>query len=209
MGSQAGQTFLKKKKKKKDFIYLFLETGEGRDRGRETSRAPLTGDLAGNPGMCPDQNGIVGLQDDVQPTEPQQSGQGQIFLTESSVLTLNYTLAIPALPQSVQVCLSSAGSIFLALNGACASEDISWHIRVRAGGRDRRLGKQVEKCPVGQENPQRMQDCGSNGKWPRGGKELGQGVGNCNPEGLLALGTKEATLGARPGSSNRVFSEGG
>ena len=52
-----------------DFIYLFLERGEGRekDRGREggregkkhqcvvASRVPPTGDLASNPGMCPAQ----------------------------------------------------------------------------------------------------------------------------------------------------------
>ena len=42
----------------KDFIYLFLERGEGRERGRETSmcgcpsHAP-PGDLACNPGLCP------------------------------------------------------------------------------------------------------------------------------------------------------------
>ena len=42
------------------FIYLPLDRGEGRKRGRETSMcgclssAPPTGDLARNPGMCPD-----------------------------------------------------------------------------------------------------------------------------------------------------------
>ena len=40
-------------------IYLFLERGEGRKKERETSvcgclSAPPTGDLACNPGMCPD-----------------------------------------------------------------------------------------------------------------------------------------------------------
>ena len=50
----------------KDFIYVYLERGEGREkRGRETSMCeryiywlPLThpqlGNLAQNPGMCPD-----------------------------------------------------------------------------------------------------------------------------------------------------------
>ena len=44
----------------KDFIYLFLERGrEGEKEGEKyqcvvASRAPPTGDLAHNPGMCPD-----------------------------------------------------------------------------------------------------------------------------------------------------------
>ena len=43
----------------KDFIYLFLERGEGRREGEKhqhvvASHVPLTEDLAGNPGMCPD-----------------------------------------------------------------------------------------------------------------------------------------------------------
>ena len=47
--------------KKKLFIYLFLERGEGREKRRErninvwfASHVPPTGDLARNPGMCPD-----------------------------------------------------------------------------------------------------------------------------------------------------------
>ena len=44
---------------KKDFTYLFLERGEGRKRGRETSMCGCLShtpywDLACNPGMCPD-----------------------------------------------------------------------------------------------------------------------------------------------------------
>ena len=45
---------------KKSFIYLFLERGEGREKGAEkhqcvvASCAPSTEDLAHNPGMCPD-----------------------------------------------------------------------------------------------------------------------------------------------------------
>ena len=46
----------------KDFIYLFLENGEGREKVRErninswlvASCMPPTGDLVCNPGMCPD-----------------------------------------------------------------------------------------------------------------------------------------------------------
>ena len=44
----------------KDFIYVILERGEGREKEGEkhqrvvASRAPPTGDLAHNPGMCPD-----------------------------------------------------------------------------------------------------------------------------------------------------------
>ena len=44
----------------KDFIHLFLETGKGGEREGEkhqcvvASPAPPTGDLARNPGMCPD-----------------------------------------------------------------------------------------------------------------------------------------------------------
>ena len=51
---------------KKDFIYLFLERGERKEKEKErnidvwemywlvASRLPPTGDLALNPGMCPD-----------------------------------------------------------------------------------------------------------------------------------------------------------
>ena len=51
---------------KKDFIYLFLERGEGRENKRESngdmrekhplvaSHVPPTRDLDGNPGMCLD-----------------------------------------------------------------------------------------------------------------------------------------------------------
>ena len=45
----------------KDFIYLFLERGEGKEKERErninvwfASCTPPIGDLAHNPGMCPD-----------------------------------------------------------------------------------------------------------------------------------------------------------
>ena len=44
----------------KDFIYLFLERGEGKEKEEEKHLCvsaflkPPTGDLAYNPGMCPD-----------------------------------------------------------------------------------------------------------------------------------------------------------
>ena len=49
----------------KDFIYSFVERGEGREKDRERSisvwlplACPPTGDLACNPGMCPDWESI-------------------------------------------------------------------------------------------------------------------------------------------------------
>ena len=67
---------------KKDFTYLFLERGEGRKRGRETSicvasRVPRTRDLAHNPGICPDWESnqwLFGSQADTQSTKPHQPG---------------------------------------------------------------------------------------------------------------------------------------
>ena len=71
----------------KDFIYLFLER-EGREKQRErninvwekhqliASHMPPVGDLALNPGVCPDgelNQWPFSLQDDVRPTEPHQS----------------------------------------------------------------------------------------------------------------------------------------
>ena len=43
----------------KDFIYLFLDRGERREKGEKhqcvvATHAPPTGDLACSPGMCPD-----------------------------------------------------------------------------------------------------------------------------------------------------------
>ena len=67
----------------KDFIYLFLDRGEGREKERErninvvAASAPPTGDLARNPGMCPDwelNQRHFGLQAGSQSTEPQQPG---------------------------------------------------------------------------------------------------------------------------------------
>ena len=67
----------------KDFIYLFLERKEGKEKGGEkhqcvvSSHEPPTGDLACNPGMCPDweSNRLPsGLQACAQSTEPHQPG---------------------------------------------------------------------------------------------------------------------------------------
>ena len=65
----------------KDFIYLFLEKREGREGEKHqrvvASRAPPTGDLACNPGMCPDWESNwqpFGSQACTQSTEPYQPG---------------------------------------------------------------------------------------------------------------------------------------
>ena len=71
-----------------DFIYLFSETGEGREKGRETSIGytsctPPTGDLAGNPGMCSDLESNLqpfSSQAGIQSTELHQPGQVLKFL---------------------------------------------------------------------------------------------------------------------------------
>ena len=64
------------------FIYFFREGKGGRKRGRETSMwgcllcAP-TGDLARNPGMCPDwefNQWLFGSQAGAQSTQPHQPG---------------------------------------------------------------------------------------------------------------------------------------
>ena len=69
--------------KKKIFIYLFLERGDKREKERErnisvcTSCIPPTGDLAQDPGMCPDwesKEQPFGSQVSTQSTELYQSG---------------------------------------------------------------------------------------------------------------------------------------
>ena len=66
---------------KKEFIYLFLERGEGREKEKRekhqlaASRMPSTGDLACNLGMCPDQESNQppsGFQVGTQSTESYQ-----------------------------------------------------------------------------------------------------------------------------------------
>ena len=63
----------------KDFIYLSLERGREGERERKeyqcvvASRVPTTGDLACNPGMCPDWESNqrpFDLQASLQSTEP-------------------------------------------------------------------------------------------------------------------------------------------
>ena len=63
----------------KDFIYVFLERGEGTEKERQkhqcvvASCTPPTGDLAHNPGVCPDWESNqwpFSLQASTQSTEP-------------------------------------------------------------------------------------------------------------------------------------------
>ena len=71
---------LKKTLKKIDCIYFLLERGEGTEKEGEkhqcvvASCTPPTGDLARNPGMCPDkesnQQRFGSQADDTQSTEP-------------------------------------------------------------------------------------------------------------------------------------------
>ena len=72
----------------KDFMYVFLERGEGKEKERERnihvwlSLTPLTGDLACNPGMFPDWESNrppFGSQTGAQPTEPHQLGLQKTF----------------------------------------------------------------------------------------------------------------------------------
>ena len=81
----------------KDFISLFLERGEWREKGRERNinvwlplTCPSTRDLARNPRMCPDWESKwrpFGSQDGTQSTEPHQPGPNAIdFLHWSSNL---------------------------------------------------------------------------------------------------------------------------
>ena len=68
-------------------LFTFLERVKGRERERETlmceryivaSRTPPTGDLAHNPGMCPDWElnwRPFGSQASTESTEPHQPGQ--------------------------------------------------------------------------------------------------------------------------------------
>ena len=64
---------------KTDFLYLFLERGRQGEKHQcvVASRAPPTGDLACNPGMCPDWESNwppFGSEARAQFTEPHQPG---------------------------------------------------------------------------------------------------------------------------------------
>ena len=76
----------------KYFVYLFLESEQGREKERERNInvwlpltcPPNTGDLACNPGMCPDWESNqrpFGLQASTQSTEPHQPGQKYEFFS--------------------------------------------------------------------------------------------------------------------------------
>ena len=71
----------------KDFIYLLLERGEGREKEEEkhqcvaASHMPPAGDLASDPGMCPEWESNwrpFGSQAGTQSTEPHQPGLSSI-----------------------------------------------------------------------------------------------------------------------------------
>ena len=81
----------------KDFVYLFLEGGEGREKETErnidvweihelvASCMPLAGDLARNPGMYPDwelNQQPFGSQASTQSTEPHQTGLNISYVTQ-------------------------------------------------------------------------------------------------------------------------------
>ena len=72
----------------KDLIFLFLERGEGKEKERERninvwlSLQRPTGDLACNPGMCPDQElnqWPFSLKGSSQLTEAHQPGLYDVF----------------------------------------------------------------------------------------------------------------------------------
>ena len=74
----------------KDCIYLFLERGKGREEERERNISvwlpltPPTGDLANNPGMCPDwelNQQPFGSQASTQSTEPHQPEPAIVNIT--------------------------------------------------------------------------------------------------------------------------------
>ena len=87
----------------KDFMYLFLERDEGREKERKRNiyvqcvreawlvspGMPSSGDLAWNPGMCPDQESNqqpASLLDGAQLTEIHQSGLPRFLITLESLL---------------------------------------------------------------------------------------------------------------------------
>ena len=86
-----------------DFIYLFVERQEGREKERErnidvgekirsvASCMPPTGDLARNPGLCPGwglNQRPFSTQASAQSTELHPSGQGQICMHNNGKPTI-------------------------------------------------------------------------------------------------------------------------
>ena len=80
----------------KDFIYVFLDRGAGREVESEgkkhqcvvASYVPFTGDLAHNPGICPDwelNQQPFDLQAHAQSTEPHQQGKRISFLIKEAL----------------------------------------------------------------------------------------------------------------------------
>ena len=79
----------------KEILFIFRERGrEGEREGEKhqcvvASRTPPTGDLARNPGMCPDRESNrrpFGLQTSAQSTEPHQPGQQVSYYTYSELI---------------------------------------------------------------------------------------------------------------------------
>ena len=72
---------------KRFYLFIFRERGREGERERNQcvvpSSMPSTGDLASNPGMCPDWESNqrhFGSQASAQSTEPHQPGQGDVSL---------------------------------------------------------------------------------------------------------------------------------
>ena len=128
-------------------FYLFLERGEGKERGREGSMRkrymdwlpltrPPTGDLACNLGMCPDWElnwQPFGLQAGTQSTEPHQPGHEQYFKIRVHMLlfrhhaithlinsqySVNITFTCTGAPKT---CVTHLIAVFASL-GWCATE---------------------------------------------------------------------------------------
>ena len=89
------------------FIYFQTEGKRGRKRGRRTPvcgcllHAPHAGDLAQNPGMCPDwelNRQPFGLQASAQSTEPHQPGLFIYFFYCCSIIVVPIFLPLLSLP---------------------------------------------------------------------------------------------------------------
>ena len=116
-------------------LFIFRESGKEREREGEkhqcvvVSHTPPTGDLACNPGMCPDWELTrlsFGSQAATQSTEPHQPGPNSILMDWSSFCLMDmfcslqlylcfffFSSFLRALPQTVSVLQSSAVSYHL------------------------------------------------------------------------------------------------